>query len=493
MILNVTSCEKKENKTVELTVQVTAEEFDKAITEAYKRNKGQISVPGFRRGKAPRKIIENMYGASVFYNDALEIILPDVFSYSITESELKVVGYPKISDINFGDDKSAELKFSVELYPEVSVAEYKGISAEKPAAVVEEAGVDKEIEDVRARNARIQTVNSPAKDGDTAVLDFEGFIDGVPFKGGKGENYDLVIGSNIFIPGFETGVIGMSAGDERDLDLVFPEDYHEELAGKPVLFKVKLKEVKEKVLPELDDEFAKDVSEFDTLAEYRNSIREKLTVSKQEEADSAFEGAVLAKLADSLECDVPDAMTEEYIDNQIEGYKKQLASYGMEFGMYLNMMGSNVEEFRENLRPSAINQIKTTLALEKIAELENISPTDEEIEKYYEDMAKKYDKEPAAVKETVSKEAAVYELKMRAASKIIVANAVALEPSAETDAKEPENKEKKVKKAKAEKKTEVPSDEAAEKDENAQAAEKKPAPKKASSKKAAQSTESKVE
>ena len=274
--MNLSSSEKKDGKTAELTVTVSPEEFDKALEEAYRKNKNQIAVPGFRKGKAPRKIIERMYGASVFYNDALDIVLPTVCTHGVSESGLKTVGYPKIRDVNFGDDKSATIKFSVELYPDVTVGTYKGIAAVKQAVSVEESAVDSEIASVQLRNARIQTATRPAINGDTAVIDYEGFLDGKPFEGGKGESHELVLGSNSFIPGFEAKLQGMSAGEERDLDLEFPADYHQkELAGKAVVFKVKVNEVKEKILPELDDEFAKDVSEFDTLEEYRSSIREK--------------------------------------------------------------------------------------------------------------------------------------------------------------------------------------------------------------------------
>ena len=498
--MNVTSCEKKENNTAALSVVVTPEEFDKALEEAYRKNKNQIAVPGFRKGKAPRKIIERMYGASVFFNDALDIILPTVCSHGVSESSLRTVGYPKIQDVDFGDDKSATVKFVVELYPEIEAPEYKGISAVKPAVIVEESGVDSEIAAVQLRNARIQTASRPAINGDTAIIDFEGFIDGTPFEGGKGEDYELVLGSNSFIPGFEAKIQGMTAGEERDLDLEFPADYHQqELAGKPVIFKVTLKEVKEKLLPELDDEFAKDVSEFDTMEEYRNSIRENLKASKEKEAQKAFEDAVLTKLGDAVTAEIPEAMIEDFVDNQMESFRRQLSSYGMEMGMYLNMMGTNEQDFRKTMRPNATRQIKTTLALEKIAETENIEFSDEEIDKYYEDMAQKYNVTADVAKESVPKDAAVRDLKLQEASKRVVESAVAEEPPAETeaeaaegetDAKEPAAKEKKAKKAK----TEDAGDATAglTQEETAQS-EKKPSTKKAPSKKASENTEGKDE
>ncbi|NLA86582.1 MAG: trigger factor, partial [Clostridiales bacterium] len=326
---------------------------------------------------------------------------------------------------------------------------------------IEDSNIDSEIAAVQLRNARIQTAERPAINGDTTIIDFEGFIDGTPFEGGKGEDYELVLGSNSFIPGFEEKINGMSVGEERDLDLEFPADYHQqELAGKAVVFKVKLKEVKEKILPELDDEFAKDVSEFDTLAEYRESIRENLTKAKKEESDRAFEDAVLGELGDRVECELPESMIEEFIDNQMEGFRRQLAQYGMEIDMYLNMMGSNAEEYRSNMRPNAIRQIKVTLALEKIAELEKLEPTEEEIDAYYTDIAAKYGVEVSVAKESIPTESVKQDLKMRAASKLVCDNAVAEEPAAEEA--EPDDKEKKPKKAKTEAKPEAKTEEKAE-------------------------------
>lgn len=479
--MNVTSCEKKDSKTAELTVKVTPEEFENALNEAYKKSKSSISVPGFRKGKAPRKIIERMYGASVFYNDALDIILPTVCSTGISESALRVVGYPKIQDVNFDDDKSASVIFTVELYPEIKLGDYKGLKAVKPVAVVEESNVDSEIAAVQLRNARIQTASRPAINGDTVIIDFEGFIDGVAFEGGKGENYELSLGSNTFIPGFEEKIQGMTTGEERDLDLVFPDDYQKDLAGKPVIFKVKVKEIKEKILPELDDEFAKDVSEFDTLEEYKNSIREKLTSEKQAEADRAFEDGVLTKLADAVEAEIPDAMIDEFLDNQLTSMRRQLAGYGMDLPMYLNMMGTNEEGFRATMRPNAEKQVKITLALEKVAELESLKPTDEEIEKYYEDLAERYGVEITVARENVPADSAIHDLNLRAASKLVVDSAIAESP-ADTVEKSAEKKdgakEKKTRKAKTE-------DEKAAQESSSDSAEevKKPAAKKTTAKK----------
>ncbi len=446
--MNVTSCEKKENNAAELTVLVTPEEFDKALNESYRKNKASIAVPGFRKGKAPRKLIENMYGASVFYDDALDIILPTVCGHGVEESALRTVGYPKILDVSFGDDKSVTIKFSVELYPEVTLGEYKGIQAVKPEAVIEESAVDSEIASVRLRNARIQTAERPAINGDTVTIDFEGFVDGVAFEGGKGENYELELGSNTFIPGFEAKLQGMTAGEARDLDLGFPEDYKADLAGKPVVFKVTVKEIKEKILPKLDDEFAKDVSEFDTLEAYKNSIRDNQMKARQAESDKAFEDAVLTKLADAVENDVPEAMIKDFLDNQVGNMRQQLASYGMQLEQYLNMMGTTEEGFRETMRPNAVRQIKTTLALEKIAQLEKFTPTDEEEEKYYAELAERYGVDVETLKASVPKDTAERELSIQAAARFVVENAVAV-PSEDDGTAD----EKKAPKPKASKKT----------------------------------------
>ena len=462
--MKVTSCEKKENIKAELTVVVTPEEFDKAVEESYRKNKSQIALPGFRKGKAPRKLIENMYGKSVFYDDALEAILPAVCEHGVADSELRIVGYPQIQDVDFADDMSVTVKYEVELYPEVTIGEYKGMKAVKPEAVVEDAAIDSEVASVQLRNARIQTAERPAMGGDTVTIDFEGFVDGVAFEGGKGENYELELGSNTFIPGFEEKLNGMQVGEERDLDLVFPQEYKEDLAGKPVIFKVKLNEVKEKILPELDDEFAKDVSEYDTMEEYKNSIRENLTTAKQAEKQKAFEDGVMTALAKTVENEIPEAMVKDVIDNQMQNMAQQLASYGMQLEQYMGMMGMNEDAFRENMKPSALQQVKITLALEKIAELEKFEPSEEEIEKYYTDMAERYGVEADMVKQSVPQESVVRDLGIQAASKFVVENAVAVAPSEDESETDEE-------------------DEAGEKAETDK--EEKPAPKKTAAKKTA--------
>ena len=327
--VNVKNCEKKEKSTVGLVVEVSPEEFDKAIDEAYRKAKSRISVPGFRKGKAPRKIVESMYGANVFYEDALEGILPAVFSFGAGENKLETVGYPTLDNVEFGDDKSVTVTYTVAVYPTVTIGEYKGIHAEKPLAEVTESDIDTEIEKVRYQNARIETITDrPVVNGDTVTIDYRGTLDGVAFDGGTAENYELKIGSGSFIPGFEEKIQGMRVEEERDLDLTFPKEYHaKELAGKDVVFHVKVHEIKSQVLPEVDDEFVKDVSEFDTLAEYRADIKKTLTASKMEAAQKTFENNVLDKLSDMVEGDIPDALVEQYVDGAVDNMRGNLAQY----------------------------------------------------------------------------------------------------------------------------------------------------------------------
>lgn len=449
--MNVKSYEKKEKNVAELTVTVSAEEFDNAVNTAYKRSKNQIAVPGFRKGKAPRKIIENMYGASIFYNDAIEIIHPDAFRYGVEDQKLVPVGMPSIIDIDFADDKSVSITYSITLYPEVTLGEYKGLSAIKPSAEVTDKDLDNEIEMVRKRNARMETVDRASKNGDMVVIDFEGFIDGKAFDGGKGENYDLFLGSHKFIPGFEEQIEGMAAGEERDINLVFPDDYTEEFAGKPVVFKVKVHEVKESVLPELDDEFAKDVSEFDTLEEYRNSLREEVGAKKENEAEKMFEDALMDQVISNMDCDVPDVMIDEQTSTAINNFSNSLATYGMNLEMYYNTMGINEEQFRESMRPSSEKHLKISLALEKIAEVENIEATDEEKEEEYKKMAEKYGVEVDKAKQGIDEKMIVHEIKLRKAAELVCNSATELPEPPKEAAKEEKEEEKPVKKTAAKK------------------------------------------
>jgi len=444
--LKLKSSEKKENNEIELVVVVEPEELETAVNKAFHKNKNRIGVPGFRKGKAPRKVIERMYGKEMFLSDALDDLLPEVLRFAMKDSELDIVGYPKISDIDFNDDSTAaDITLIAALYPEVQVNKYKGLTAPKPKVEVTESEIDNEIESVRTRNARIEKADRPAKTGDIAVIDFEGFVDNVAFEGGKGENYELTLGSGQFIPGFEEKVEGMAVGEERDLDLVFPEQYKEELAGKPVLFKVKLNEVKEKSLPELDDEFAQDVSEFDTLDEYKADIKEKFLKTRQQDVDETFENLLIEQIVDSMEADVPEAMIEEQIENSMNSLTRQISSYGMQPAQYMQMLGITPEVFKDRMRLNSEKQVRASLALQKIAELEAIEISEEEIEEEYKEAAERYKIKVEELKESVTDADIIKDLKLRRAAKLVVENAIE-EEFEESKAKEQEVKKPKPKK-----------------------------------------------
>ena len=484
--MNIKSNEKKEKRIVELIVEVGKEEFDSAVSEVFRKSRNSISVPGFRKGKAPRKIVERMYGASVFHSDALDIVLPKVLQLAVEETDLKIVGYPQIMDVDIKEEGGLDVTIAMAEYPEVMLGEYKGLSAVKPKTDVPESEIDSEIAGIRLRNARIETAERPAINGDTATIDYEGFLDGEAFEGGKGEDYDLELGSNTFIPGFEQKIQGMTIGEERDIDLVFPDNYMETLAGKAVVFKVKLKDLKEKILPDVDDEFAKDVSEFDTLDEYKASIRGRLLAAKQSIADQAFENALMEKLVEAMEGEIPDVMIEEQLENSMNNFTQQISAYGMDPAMYLRMNNMTPETFSETMRASSEIQVKTVLALDKIAELEGIEVSEEDVESEYEDAAEKYGMEVDKLKESVAAETITREIKLKRAAKIVIDSAIAEDPPIED---KPEDSEKPAEDEGAKKKTKAPTAAGAKKqdktDEPTTDAEKpkKPTAKKTSAKK----------
>lgn len=423
--MNVKNFEKKEKNQVEITVEITAEEFENAINTAYKNNRSKINVPGFRKGKASRKIIEGIYGAKVFYEDAMDIVYPQAYEFAVTENNINVVGQPAILDINIADDKVVTIKFATALYPEVKMGEYKEIHAVRPSEEVTEEDINTELDAVRKRNARIQTVDRVAKIGDTVCIDYDGYLDGVAFAGGKAEKYDLELGSGAFVPGFEDQIVGMSAGDEKDIDITFPENYAPDLAGKAVVFKIKVHEVKESILPEADDEFAKDVSEFDTIEEYKNSIKERVQGIKTENAEREFRTAVITKVIDAMECEVPDAMIDMQVENTIQGYSNNLSAQGIEFASYLQLMGTNMTDFIADIRPNVEKQIKADLAFEKVAEIENFEITDEELEEQYKKMAEQYNIDLETVKKAINDEDLRHQMKINKAEDLIFTTAVA--------------------------------------------------------------------
>jgi len=445
--LNIKTCEIKEKSSAEVVVEITPEEFESALDKAFTKNRTRISLPGFRKGKAPRKMIERMYGASVFHPDALEILAPDVVKFAAGNSDLKIIGLPKITDFESGEaGEGADITVTATLYPEVTIGEYKGLSAVKPDTEVPESAVDAEIAEIRLRNARIEKVERPAAPGDVAVFDFEGFVDGEPFEGGKADNYELELGSNSFIPGFEDKMLGMEIGEERDLDLVFPDEYEEHLAGKPVIFKVKLNELREKQAPDLDDEFAKDVSEFDTLKEYKASIRERLEKVKQADSDTDFENALIEEIVESMEAEIPEVMIDEQQEITTKNFLSQISSYGIQPEKYIQMMGLTPETFMDNMRIRGERQVKVRLVLEKIAELEGIEVSPGDIEDEYKETAERYGADIEKIKESMKEEDVALNAKLRLASKVVTDNAIALKASDVGDEDDDEKHAAKAKK-----------------------------------------------
>ena len=427
--MNLKNCEKKEKGIADIVVEISPEELQEAINKVFSKNRNRISVPGFRKGKAPRKIIEKMYGDKIFHSDAFELLLPDVLDFIMAESELKIIGQPEITDVDVKEgNNGADVMITVNVYPEVKIGQYKGLKAVKPVVHVLGSEIDNAIDEIRNRNARIEKVDRPVADGDMAVIDFQGFVYGEPFEGGQSKDYEVTIGSDSLIPGFEEGLIGMSAGEERDLELRFPDGYEEPLAGKPVVFKVKLIEAKEKLLPELDDEFAKDVSEFDTLEEYRADLKAALLKQKETEADDAFEIELLDNIADTMEVEIPGIMVEKQMDNAVNRFVRQASAVGYDPAEYLKMMGTTPDEFRESSRASSEHQVKIMLALEKIAELEGIEPSSEDIENEYIISAGKMSMEVDKLKESVPEESVILDIKRRLASDFVIENAIETDP-----------------------------------------------------------------
>ncbi len=428
--MKVLSSEKKNNDTqIEIKVEIDAQEFNTAINKAYVKQRGRITVPGWRKGKAPRKLIESMYGESIFYEDAIEEIAPEALTEATKDNGLRTVGNPAISNFNVNDDKSAWISFLLTLYPEITLGEYKGIEAPKANTEVTEEELEKEVNSVRQRNARMVDVDRPAALGDTVDIAYAGTIDGVAFEGGTSDSYNLELGSGSFIPGFEDQVVGLSAGEEKDINVKFPDEYHSnEVAGKDAVFHVKVASVQEKQLPELDDEFAKDVSEFDTLEEYKNNLREELKKAKETRADTEFRSAVLEKIAANAAGEIPEVMVDERVDNYINNYASNLQAQGLSMDMYLQFMGTTLEEFKKTIRPSAAGSVKVDLALEKVAENENLAPTEEAIEEEYKSIADQYKMEVEDVKKYVTLDAISEDLKRKLAEDFVVGLAVPTAP-----------------------------------------------------------------
>lgn len=429
--MNVKSVE-KENGKAKVVVEIDKAEFEQALNKAYAKCRKDIMLPGFRKGKAPRKMVESMYGATVFYEDAVNEIFPDIYTKAIVEQELKAVGSPSVSNMDTPDEGGVVLTIETELYPEVTLGQYKGLEVPKHEVKVEESEVDAEVGRMAERNARIETVDRAAANGDTVVIDFEGFVDDKPFQGGKAEDYSLTLGSGSFIPGFEDALVGAVAGEERDVNVTFPEDYSaKELAGKPAVFKCKVHEVKESIKPELDDEFAKDVSEFDTLDALKDDIRTRFTKSRTEQNERAFESAAVQMAAANMTCNIPACMIDEQVDHQIEQFAYQLQSQGMKMEDYVKMVGGDLSSLRASMRPMAEQTVRSDILLSEIAHAENLEVTDEEVEEELKKLAEQYQMELDKVKAAVDTAAVKSDLMGRKAAKLITDSAVAVAPTEE--------------------------------------------------------------
>ena len=453
--MTVKSCEKLEKSRVALTIEASAEEFEAAVNKAYLKMRGKINVPGFRVGKAPRKIIEKMYGAEVFYEEAVNIILPDAYEDAVKEQGLETVGYPQV-ELESCTKDGVVFKCTVAVYPEVKLGQYKGLEAPKAEVKVAAADVNARLKEMADRNSRLVSVERAVKKGDTADIDFEGFDNGVAFDGGKGENFDLEIGSGSFVPGFEEQLIGMKAGEEKDIDITFPENYTPELAGKPVVFHVKVNEVKVKEVPAIDDEFAKDVSEFDTLKDLKADIKKKMTAERTEAAQRAFEDVLMAKVAEGVEADIPQEMVELQAERMMEQFKQHLASQGIPFDQYLKMTGTTEADFRKQADGPAAEQVKMDLAVEAIIKAEGLEASDEDVENEMKSVAEKYGMDLDTVKKYLRPEDVKEQVIREKVVKLVADNAVAVAPAEEKAELEEKGEivEKKPAKKAAAKKTE---------------------------------------
>ena len=433
----VKNCEKIENSQVVLTIEVNAAEFEVAIEKAYKKMRKDINVQGFRPGKAPRKVIERMYGVEVFFDEAINIVFPEAYEAAVTAKELRVVGYP--TNVEIEGECTVEgftFKATVPVYPEVTLGEYKGIAVTKDEVKVSAADVNEKLKELQVRNSHVATVERAAKLADIAVIDFEGFVDGVAFEGGKGENFELELGSKTFIPGFEEQVMGMSAGDEKDVNVTFPEDYHAELAGKDAVFKVKCHEVKGKELPELDDEFAKDVSEFETLKELKADLKKQITEERELKAKHKLEDDLMEIVANGITAEIPEAMIERQIEQFINNFKQQLAQQGFPYEAYAEMTGMSTEELdkklAEDAHEPALRQCRVDVAISAIIEAEGIEASDEDCEAEMQKVADQYGLGIEMVKEYTDMDQLRGQVRRQKALDLVVANAAIAKPEKKT-------------------------------------------------------------
>ena len=423
--MSLTKSEVIEKNRYELQFSVDKATFDAAVNNVYRKQVKNIAVPGFRKGKAPRSIIEKMYGTGVFYEDAINDLIPDAYTEALKEAAIDVVGQPEFDVVSI-DENGLVLSAKVYVKPEVEIKDYLGIEVEKEVTPVSDEDVDREIETIRERNSREIDVNDRAAElGDTTVIDFEGFCDGVAFEGGKGTDYALKLGSGSFIPGFEEQIVGKSIDDEFDVNVTFPTEYHaEDLAGKDATFKVKIHAITKVELPELDDDFAKDVSEFDTFAEYKADVKAKIEKRHETAAENAVEDKLVEALIEKLEADIPEPMFVAETENFVRDYDTRLRSQGLDLNTYFKYTGMTLDSLREQMRPQAERQVKARLALEKIAVLENLEATEEDINSEYEKIANAYGIELEQVKASIDSEAIAADMKVQKAMELVKEKAV---------------------------------------------------------------------
>ena len=432
--MNLISCEKLEKSMVELQFSIDAETFKAAVNNAFKREGKKYAIPGFRKGKAPRHMIEKMYGSDIFHYDAVNDLFPEAYEAAVKEAKIDVVGRPDPEVVSMSEADGVVLKVKVAVKPEVELGEYAGLTVTKEAKNVNEADVDAEVKRMQDRNGRLLTREGAAENGDTVDIDFEGFVDGKAFEGGKAEHYSLVLGSGSFIPGFEDQVVGHSAGEEFDVNVKFPEEYGAaELAGKDATFKIKLHEVKYKELPALDDDFAKDVSEYDTLDELKDSIRNNIKTNLDKQAEQKVENDLMDQVIANMKADIPDAMVDSRIDELVQDFEYRISQQGLKLADYLKYMGMNIEQFRVQFKEQADKQVKMRLAMEAIVAKEGITASDEEFEEEVKRIADAYKMEADKVKSIVDAAAVKADLAINKAIDFVKekANVVTAEPKEE--------------------------------------------------------------
>ncbi len=419
------SSNKIDTNTYEIEVTVTPEVFTEACKSAYMKQRKSIQLPGFRKGKATQGMVEKVYGEGAFYEEALEIVYPEAVTAAISEAELRTVDQPYDLEVPvMSKSEGVEMKMKVTVYPEVKLGEYKGLSASMLPTEASDEDVDKELENMRDRNSRLVSVEDRAAEmGDTAEIDFEGFVDGVAFDGGKGENYPLELGSGSFIPGFEEQVAGHKIDEEFDVNVTFPEEYAAELAGKDAVFKCKIHEIKTKEMPELDDEFVKDVSEFDTLDELKADIKKQITEKKEAEAKTDFENQLIEQVVENMECEVPECMFDHRTDEMIQDYSYRLQMQGIDLNTYLSYLGQDMDSFKASFRSGAENQVKASIALEAIVDAEKIEATEEEIDAEIAKLAEQYQMEAEQIKNAVPADQIATDIKTRKAVELVVSSA----------------------------------------------------------------------